>query len=175
VFDASIGLLKKVGGIGESVAVFIKLISALARVYYEKKYSLVNNICSLGDLCEKLLTKFIGRTEEIVVVMLLDAKGKIVFDGIVSKGTVNAVDLYSRRIVELIVLYSACSMILAHNHPSGLAVPSKDDVETTAQFIKLLRSMRVTLLDHIIVADNDYVSMRDCGFAFLDEGEEDKV
>jgi DNA repair protein RadC len=171
VFDAPINLLKEVEGVGESVAVFIKLIPELTRIYSEKKFSAANHSLELKNLCDKLCLKFIGRTEETVAIMLFDAKGKLIYDGIVSKGTVNAVDMYSRRIIELIVLYNACSLILAHNHPSGFAVPSKADIESTKHLSKVLHNMRVTLVDHIIVADNDYVSMRDCGFDAVFEGD----
>jgi DNA repair protein RadC len=71
--------------------------------------------------------------------------------------------MYSRKIIELIVLYNACSLILAHNHPSGFAVPSQADVDSTKHLSRVLHNMRVTFVDHIIVADDDYVSMRDCG------------
>jgi DNA repair protein RadC len=164
IFDAPINLLKEVEGVGESVAVFIKLIPELTRVYSEKKFSTANHSLELKNLCDKLCLKFIGRTEETVAIMLFDAKGKLIYDGVVSKGTVNAVDMYSRRIIELIVLYNACSLILAHNHPSGFAVPSQADIDSTKHLSRVLHNMRVTLVDHIIVADNDYVSMRDCGF-----------
>lgn len=80
-----------------------------------------------------------------------------------NKGTVNAVDIYARKIIELIVLYNASSVILAHNHPSGFAVPSVEDIDSTAKLNKILQSMHVSLLDHIIVADGDYVSLRECG------------
>ncbi len=166
IFDAPINLLKEVEGIGESVAIFVKLIPELTRLYSERKFSTVNHSMELKSLCDKLSLKFIGRTIEAVAVMLFDAKGKIIYDGIVNKGSVNAVEMYSRKIIELVVLYNACSIILAHNHPSGVAVPSQADVESTRHLSRVLRNMRVTLLDHIIVADDDYVSMRDCG---LDE------
>lgn len=167
IFDAPINLLKEVEGVGESVAIFIKLIPELTRVYSERKFS-TPNCCSLElkSLCDRLSLKFIGRTVEIVAVMLFDAKGKIIYEGIVNKGSVNAVEMYSRKIIELVVMYNACSLILAHNHPSGVAVPSQADLDSTKHLNKVLHSMRVTLLDHIIVADDDYISMRDCG---LDE------
>lgn len=163
VFDASLNMLKEVHGVGESAAIFIKMISSLARVYMEKKNTDNNKALSASEINDKLMTKFIGRTEEAVAIILLDAKGKIVYEGIVNKGTMNAVDIYARKIIELIVLYHAVSVVLAHNHPSGFAIPSVDDIESTAKLNKILVGMRVNFLDHIIVADGDYVSLRDCG------------
>ena len=163
VFDSPINLLRTVDGVGDSAAIFIKIISNITRLYIERKYVSGKKALKFDEMNNKLMMKFIGRQEETVAVMLLDAKGKILYDGIVNKGTVNAVDLYMRRIIELVVLYNASAIILAHNHPSGVAVPSRDDIETTKAINNILKSMKVNLLDHIIVADGDYVSMRDCG------------
>ncbi len=163
VFDSPINLLKTVDGVGESAAIFIKIISNITRLYVERKYVNCKNVLSVHEMNDKLMMKFIGRQEETLAIMLLDAKGKILYEGVVNKGTVNAVDIYMRKIIELIVLYSASAIILAHNHPSGLAVPSKDDIETTLGINSILKSMKVHLVDHIVVADGDYVSMKDCG------------
>lgn len=163
VFDSPINLLKTVEGVGESAAIFIKIISNITRLYVERKYVNCKNVLSVQEMNDKLMMKFIGRQEETVAIMLLDAKGKILYEGIVNKGTVNTVDIYMRKIIELIVLYSASAIILAHNHPSGVAVPSRDDIETTTSINNILKSMKVHLIDHIVVADGDYVSMKDCG------------
>ncbi len=163
IFDAPLNMLKEIEGIGESAAIFIKMISGLARVYMERKFKSNEKAPDMSDINNKITLKFIGRMEELVVLVLLDAKGKVIYDGVVNKGTVNAVDIYARKIIELIVLYNASSVILAHNHPSGFAVPSVEDVESTAKLNKVLCSMNVNLLDHIIVADGDYVSLRECG------------
>lgn len=163
VFDSPLNLLKTVDGVGESTAIFIKIISSTARLYVERKYVNCKKALSHQEMNDKLMMKFIGRQEETVAIMLLDAKGKVLYDGIVNKGTVNAVDIYMRRIIELIVLYNASAIILAHNHPSGVAVPSRDDIETTLAISNILKSMKIHLIDHIVVADGDYVSMKECG------------
>lgn len=162
VFDAPSKLLMEVDDVGKSCAMFLNLIPQIARVYEESKYLSNKKVPSLEECCTKLVLKFIGRTNEVVAIMLFDSKGKIVFDGIISYGSVNAVEVYSRKIIELISAYSATSLILAHNHPSGVAIPSSSDIRSTDELSMTLRSMRVKLIDHIIVADGDYVSMRDC-------------
>lgn len=162
ILDAPINLLKEVDGIGESAAIFIKMISSLARTYVERKNSAINNYKDESDLNHKIALKFIGRTEETVAVILLDAKGKIIYEGIVTKGSVNAVNIYIRKLIELITLYNANSILIAHNHPSGIAVPSQEDVETTAKLSNIFQSMNINFLDHIIVADHDFVSLKEC-------------
>lgn len=158
VFNASISMLKEVEGMGESSALFIKLIPDLARAYLVNSMS-HNNIMTVKEACDKLTLNFVGRMEEVVALMLFDAKNKLVYDGVINKGTVNAVDLYARKIVELIVMYNACSGIIAHNHPSGLAFPSNDDLSSTDRLKVIFKNMGVKFIDHIIVADGDYISL----------------
>ena len=159
VFDAPINLLMEVNGIGELAAIFIKLIPDLARAYMDSKTSESGKIFTIKEACDKLAFQFIGRTEEVVALMLLDAKYKLLYCGVINKGTVNAVDLYARKIIELIVMYNASAGIIAHNHPSGLALPSRDDLISTDKMKLIFKNMGVKLLDHIIVADGDYVSL----------------
>ena len=163
ILDAPIKILQEVEGVGESAAILIKSISSILRIYLERKYSGSENYLSLKDLSDKLMLKFTSRLEEVVAIALVDAKGKLIYDGIVNKGSVSAVEIYARKIIELIVLYNASGVMLAHNHPSGFALPSSDDIETTKKLSDILKSMKVELLDHIIVADGDYISLRESG------------
>lgn len=162
ILDAPINLLKEVSGIGESAAIFIKMISSLARIYVERKNNSKNDYTDESDLNHRIALKFIGRMEETVAAILLDAKGKIIYEGIVSKGSVNSVDIYLRKIIELITLYNASSILIAHNHPSGIAVPSQEDITTTKNLATIFKGMNINFLDHIIVADHDFVSLKEC-------------
>ena len=69
-------------------------------------------------------------------------------------------------------MYNASSVVLAHNHPSGVAVPSKEDLISTEHIKNLLRNMHVNLLDHLIIADKDYISIRESLMAFDEELED---
>ena len=68
-----------------------------------------------------------------------------------------------RKLLSLGMKFKSSSAILAHNHPSGVALPSQDDLETTGAICKALESVGVHLIDHIIVAEGDYVSLADSG------------
>lgn len=159
IFDAPLNILKEVKGMGESSSLFLKLIPDLARVYMDSISSHKGKIMDIKQACDKISLKFIGRSEEVVALMLFDAKGKMLYNGVINKGTVNAVDLYARKIVEMIVLYNASAGLIAHNHPSGLALPSQDDLESTIKLKSIFQNMGVKFIDHIIVADGDYVSL----------------
>ncbi len=162
IMEAPLSSLKMIEGIGENVACFIKLILTMVRVYMERKEVEQNTKPTREDFTDKLSRKFLGRKEETIAIMLLDAKCKILYEGIVSKGTFNRVELHIRRIMELIVLFDAAAIIVGHNHPSGLATPSQEDVITTQKLEHLFNTMNIEFIDHIIVADGDYVSLKEC-------------
>ena len=162
IMEAPFSSLKIVEGIGENVACFIKLILTMVRVYMERKETGQGKRPSMENLTDKLSRKFLGRQEEMIAIILLDAKCKILYEGIVSKGTFNRVELHVRKIVELIVLFDAALILIGHNHPSGVATPSQEDIVTTKKLEYLFRTMNIKLIDHIIVADGDYVSLREC-------------
>ena len=115
----------------------------------------------MNTLGEIVKMKFIGRTAEVVVLILGDAKGKMVYFDVVSQGSVNSSDFPVRRIVELAIRHNARIAVIAHNHPSGNALPSRTDLNTTKLIADTLRGVGVSLLDHYIVADNDYISLRE--------------
>jgi DNA repair protein RadC len=130
----------------------------------EDKHNNKEKVIDIDNTGEKLKHKFVGRDYEAVVLLLLDSKYKEVFCGVVSKGSVSACEVYVRKVIELAVLYNAKFAVLAHNHPSGLALPSNADIVTTKKVYQALRLIDVVLLDHVIVADDDYVSLKESGF-----------
>ena len=162
VFDAPVDALMQ-AGLTQSAAVLIKLFPQMSRLYLDDKHNSQKKVIREEAIGEILLNKFIGRDYEAVVLLLLDAKLKEVFCGVISKGSVSACALYVRKIVENALLYNATYAVLAHNHPSGVALPSQEDLNATIQVAEALGLIHVTLLDHIVVADNDYVSIAQSG------------
>ena len=82
----------------------------------------------------------------------------------IGKGTVSASPVHVRQVVENALYAGASTIILAHNHPSGVALPSDADVLVTRRIQEALAPLGIRLADHIIVADDDYVSMAESGF-----------
>jgi len=167
ILDAPTSSLTQLDGVGTEVACFFKLIVNLIYLYLNDKNHARCNFRTRYDLCDHLMLKFIGRCEEANAIILLDAKGKIVFEGVICTGTHNSVELRVRLLIELITIHNAASIVFAHNHPSGIAIPSKQDIFTTRKLNSLLLSLNVSFIDHIIVADHDYVSLRDCNISGL--------
>mgnify|MGYP002516872173 CR=1 FL=1 len=162
VFDAPFDALVS-AGLTETQAVMLKLIPDVTRLYIDDKHNNKSKILDFDNVADKILRKFIGRENENVLLLLIDAKGKEVFCGIVSKGSLVDATFPIRKIVDFALRYNAKSVIVAHNHPSGLALPSRDDIDATINLKNALELIGVRLLDHYIVADNDCVSIAQSG------------
>ncbi len=164
VFNAPFDQLLLVGGVGENAASLIRLVPQLARRYQMSQEQTSRTVNSSKAAGEYLMPSFVGMTEEVVYVLCLDAKGKVLGKKLLSRGGISAAAVSPRKVVETALAFHASGVILAHNHTSGIALPSKQDVETTRLIASTLCAMELTLVDHIIVADNDFVSMADCGY-----------
>ena len=111
---------------------------------------------------------FKGRKNETVFLLCLDANCKVLCCKEVGEGSVNSAGLSIRKIVETALAANATSVVLAHNHSSGIAIPSTDDKQTPRQLAVALRAVDIHLVDHVVVADDDYVSMVQSGYRFDD-------
>ena len=159
VLEASPAELEKVEGIGENASTFLSLITQVGR-YYQVKRSQQGEILTSLDHCgQYMLPFFFGREVETVFILCLDAKGKVLCCKKVGEGSVNSANVPIRRIVEIALSVNATTVVLAHNHPSGLALPSAEDIQTTYRVSAALETVEIVLADHIIVTNDDYVSL----------------
>ena len=155
--------LEKVDGVGESAATLLSLILPLvrrSRMTASKKPVILGTTQAAGEYFVDL---FFGMREERLYEACLDAKGKLLRCAKVADGSVDAVSVNIRVIVENALKCGASAVVLSHNHPSGVALPSEDDNATTLAVYDALRTVDIRLLDHIIVADDDFVSLRENG------------
>lgn len=158
VFDAPLDSITDCG-LTKNAAVLIKMIPQICQKYIDDRYLNKNKLVDENTAAERLLCKFIGRDSEYVAVLLVDAKGKELYCDIINKGSVSTSEVYVRKIIKLALKFHATSAILSHNHPSGLAFPSDNDIRTTTIVKKALSAVGVKLIDHIIIADMDYYSL----------------
>ena len=163
VFDAPYEELIKVEGVGKSAATLIKLIPQMCRRYQENLDRDKNWIFSYDAAGEFLVNKFVGRSEEVVVLMLLNSKSRMIFCEVVNEGTATTANIYVKKIVKLAVQYNAVYAILSHNHPSGNCMPSKQDLNSTQWIYEALETVEVKLIDHVIVSGSDFLSMAKSG------------
>lgn len=168
VLDAPQEELEKVPGITNNVAVLMKLVTEMGRMYLVKRTKNIRVLKTIKECGEYLMPYFFGRVNETVFLLCLDAKCKVLACREVGEGSVNSANVPIRRIVEIALATKASSVVLAHNHPSGLALPSGEDIATTRRVAAALSTVDVQLVDHIIVADDDFVSLAQSGHRFDD-------
>ena len=166
VLEADVTQLKKVPGISDHSATLLALVTELCRYYQVDSAQRMEILTTLDACGAYLVPRFFGRTKETVFLLCLDAKCKVLCCKEVGEGSVNSANVSVRKIVETALSSNATTVILAHNHPSGVAVPSAEDIQTTRRVAAALRAVEVHLADHIVVAEGDYVSMVQSGCRF---------
>lgn len=165
VFGASYEQLVSIKGVGENTAILILLINALFTRFLQGQVDLEGVYQTCWQFKELLEPEFFGARNEMVYLVCLDAKMKLLAPPKrLSEGAANAAFISTRKVMEAALACNASAVVLAHNHISGLAFPSTDDIVTTKHLALSLRQVGILLYDHLIVADGEIVSMRDSGY-----------
>ena len=174
--------IEKIKGVGEAKAAQIvaalELGKRLARFHAER-----DKITSPSDVADLMMSKMRYLQKEIVCVLCLDTKGGITTKGItgdlnddltwgkkllsettVFEGTLNASVFHPREIFRFAIEESANSIVLVHNHPSGDPQPSQEDIRATKQLIEAGNQIGIKVLDHIVIGDGIFVSLKEEGF-----------
>lgn len=163
VFNATYEQLLSVKGVGNNTACLIKLVTAMGGRYQEDRSRVDNILETSAQLGEYLAPEFFSQRNEITVILCLDAKNKALLCQRVAEGSVDSTSLNLRRMTELALACNASRVVLAHNHPSNIAVPSQDDILATKIAYDVFRQLDIELYDHLIFSWDDYVSLRDSG------------
>ncbi len=164
VFDSTTEELLTIEGVDKDSALLIKLIPQIARRYLVSKTNADFVINGPKKAGEYLLPYFFGELNETFYMVCLDFKGRVLNCRKMFTGDINSTSLSIRNIVSNALGSNAAAVVVAHNHPSGFALPSNEDVETTRKIEIALASVGVTLVDHIVVADDDFISFFDNGY-----------
>jgi len=164
VLDASPAELMGVEGVGENTATLLVLIPQLFRRYTTRKYQNSPILDTTETICNYIWPLFLGINEETVYLLCLDAKCKLLDCRKISIGGLNAAMLNKRMVVEIALQHHATAVILAHNHPWGLALPSSEDEQATEELAAALKLVDILLVDHVIVAEDECVSLAAGGF-----------
>ena len=173
--------MQKVKGIGktraEKIAAAFELGKRLARFHAKKE-----NITSPSDVADLMMSKMRYLTKEIVCVLCLDTKGnltstgkagdlgsdlqwgKFLAESTIFEGTLNASVFHPREIFRFAIEECANSVVLLHNHPSGNPQPSQEDIRATKQLIEAGQAIGIKVLDHIIIGDGIFISLKEEGF-----------
>jgi DNA repair protein RadC len=161
VADASVEELKEVTGIGPAKAAQIKAALEFSRrldaVVNEKARPILR---SPEEVAAEVRSQLKGKKKEHFVVLCLDTRNGLINHKLVSVGSLDTSIVHPREVFNEAITSRAASVIFAHNHPSGDPEPSKEDVELTRRLAKAGEIMGIDVLDHIIICDNSYVSLK---------------
>ena len=164
VLHATYDQLVKVKGVGHNTAVLLQLIPAVAARYMRQNASFEHQIVDLWQLRELLEPYFFGQRDEVAYLVCMDGNSRLLATRKLGEGVVDTVQIATRKVLEAALDCNASQAVLAHNHVSGVAVPSNADVDTTLRLKRVLaESVGITLVDHLIFAGGDMVSMAQSG------------
>ncbi|MGB9929871.1 MAG: RadC family protein [Methanosarcina sp.] len=161
---ANISRLMQIHGVGKAKAAQIAAVFELARrleTYVEEPK---RKICSPRDVYTLMYPKMREQKKEKFITLYLDTKNQILKEEVVSIGSLNASIVHPREVFKSALMESSASVIMIHNHPSGDPSPSKEDIMVTEKLIEGGKLLGIDVLDHIIIGDGRYVSLKDEGF-----------
>lgn len=163
VLHASVQELCSVPGIGEKTAALLTLVPELNRLGELSRVRRTVSLRTTEEMAAYLGPYFSGLQEERLLMVCLDSAMRVISTEELSRGVVNGVRFDVRRLVELALRRKASYVLLAHNHPDGQAVPSREDDETTRDVCRALHTIEIPLFDHLIFAGDRFVSYRRSG------------
>lgn len=135
----------------------------MARNILVKRFCRNTTITSPTDLKDYLIVQLGSREQEVFACMYLDTRHRVISFDILFHGTLNGTAVYPREVAKRALLYNAGAVILVHNHPSGVAEPSRADEVLTGRLAEALKLIDVQVLDHVVVAGGDVVSFAERG------------
>ncbi len=164
VLDADVAELTEVEGVGESTALLLRFVRDMNRRYLLNRQEKRPSMADPRDAGKMFLPYFYGIHVERVYAAFVDDELRLLSCRLLFEGGINSAPISARKLVEAAIRERATGVILAHNHPASQAIPSVEDREATLQLRNALEAVQIRLLDHIIVAGEDYISMEECGY-----------
>lgn len=158
VLDAPYEALINVKGVGQQTAVMIKLVQELIKSYNYDQFSNIKYVKSTADMVNYLIPMFFNKQNEIVVMLCINHSGKLLKTAVINNGSIDGTQLDLRALIFEALSCQATKIVLAHNHPGGICVPSEADIATTKAVAKALENLKITFVDHIIISGNNYFS-----------------
>lgn len=150
-------------GVQRLDAFYYAMIPALTRTCLSQQWGLHPRLDSLAAMRPFLKTLYIGRHVECFYLILLDGRGRLIRPALMQRGNEEFAPFYLGQVLNTALQDRARYVVLAHNHPRGTPHPSREDVQCTLRAINALAPLRIAMLDHLIVAGNNVVSIRQAG------------
>lgn len=153
----------KVHGLGRAKYIQLQAVLELSRRYFAEKMERGNALTSAQDTRVFLISQLRDLDREVFSVLLLDNKHRVIQFLPMFYGTIDSAVVHPRELVKIVLEYNAAAVILAHNHPSGVAEPSLSDIQITQKINDVMALIDVRVLDHFVVGDGEAVSFAERG------------
>jgi DNA repair protein RadC len=163
ILNAPGSALQKVHGIGPGKAAVLSAARECCCRYLEEKLAPGKHIASPSDSTQFLLARLRDRPHEVFCCLFLDNRHRVLAFDELFRGTIDNTTVYPREVVKQALYRNAAAVILAHNHPSGVAEPSEADRLITRRIGAALNLVDIRLLDHFIIGDGTSVSLASRG------------
>lgn len=164
IYHMSISDLLKVRGLGKVKAIQLKCVAELSKRISRSTFSDGISFNNPVVVAEYYMEELRHQEQEILILVMVNSKGRLIKDQVISKGTVRASLISPREIFIEAIRHQAVNILLLHNHPSGVPDPSEEDIALTMRVKEAGSLIGIELLDHIIIGDRQAVSMREQGF-----------
>lgn len=153
-------------GMGPAKVARVRATVELARRMWAEQRGPRPVVRNAGDLAAVVIPKLRYLDREHLLVVMLDASNRVVGMETVSVGDLTSSIAHPREVFKPCIRRNAAAVALAHNHPSGDPVPSEDDLAITERLIAAGRLLGIEVLDHVILSDDGYISLRQAGFGW---------
>ncbi len=152
--------LKNIEGFGQKSQCFFKIIYEITLRIQKEKIKNTQYVNCFDDIVNYLKLELSTKNSEIFFILYLNKKNEIIDTESLGEGNVDEISINPRKLLSRVIEKAATSVIIAHNHPSGDPNASKEDILLTRNLNKLLNSIDVNLLDHIIIGGSQFLSFR---------------
>jgi DNA repair protein RadC len=150
-------------GLGDAKYAQLQAVLEMARRHLAESLEQRQLFAGADEVKQYLMTKLRHCQREVFVVLFLDSQHRLIKYEELFQGTINSAHIYPREVTKAVLKYNAAAVILAHNHPSGVATPSQADRDITQEISQLLKALDVRVLDHMIVGDTEVSSLAEMG------------
>ena len=150
-------------GVGNARLAILQVLPELARRYFEETLPIGEAIRSPSDTETFLMARLRDRPHEVFCCLYLDNRHRVLLFEELFRGTIDGTSVYPREVVKQALTVNAAAIILAHNHPSGVAEPSQADERITRRVKSALELVDIRLLDHLIIGDGSSTSLASRG------------
>ncbi len=163
LFNADLEDFSKTKGVGPAKYVQLQAVLEMSKRYLDETLARQSAISSPDDTRQYLKAQLRDRPYEVFAALFLDNRHQVIKFEELFRGTIDGASVYPREVVKKALDHNAAAIIIAHNHPSGVAEPSQADERITHRLKDALGLVDIRLLDHLIIGDGDIVSLAERG------------